>query len=87
MITYKVEVVSIEGGRDVIQYHETKTKNAAIKLATKLSKKHNVKGVNSEGWQSQQSVWVDIQEDYNTIEHYQFIDGVKAYYSNVLQGG
>ena len=87
MVTYKVEVVSIEGGTDVIQYHETKTKNAAIKLATKLSKKHNVKGVNSEGWNSQESVWVEVQGDFETIEHYQFIDGVKSYYSNLLKGG
>jgi len=82
MIYYKIEMVSIEGGRDVLQYHERKTKNSAVKFATKLSKKHNVKGINSEGWQSQQSVWINVQNENDTIEHYQFIDGIQVYYSN-----
>jgi hypothetical protein len=82
MIYYKVEVVSIEGGRDIIQYHERKTKGAALKLAARLSKKFNAKGMNSEGWNSQESVWVEVENDYDTIEHYQFRDGVKIYHSD-----
>lgn len=84
MIYYKVEVVSIEGGRDIIQYHERKTKGAALKLAARLSKKFNKKGINSEGWESQESVWVEVENEYNTIEHYQFRNGVQEYYSDAF---
>ena len=77
---YSVEVCSINGGTDILQWHKRKTKNAALKLASKLSKKYNATGINKEGWQSQESVWVEVFDEVDRIEHYQFIDGVKSYY-------
>jgi len=79
---YKVELVSIEGGRDVLQSYERKTKGAAINLAIKLSKHYNAQGINSGGWKSQESVWIEVENGYDTIEHYQFVNGVQVYYSS-----
>lgn len=81
-MNYKIEVVSIEGGRDIIFHAEAKTKKIALKQAIALSKKHNKEGINSEGWLSQESVWVERDEDGDLAEHWQFINGKKVYYTS-----
>lgn len=81
-MNYRIEVVSIEGGRDIIFHAEAKTKNAALKKAISLSKKYNISGVNSEGWLNHESVWVERFEDGDLAEHWQFINGKKVYYTS-----
>lgn len=78
---YKIEVVSIEGGIDILFSDSASTKKSAINKAIKLSKKHNKKGVNSSGWLSQESVWIERFDDFDLREQWQFINGEKVYYT------
>lgn len=80
---YSIEVVSVSGGMDILQWHKRKTKKASLNLAKKLSVKYKSKGKTHEGFDGQECVWVEVfNNDYEKIEHYQFIDGVQVYYSN-----
>ena len=80
---YSIQVCSIDGGMDILQWHERKTKSAALKLAVKLSKKYNAEGLNSDGWMAKQKVYVDVKNERGYLaESYLFIDGVKEYYSD-----
>jgi hypothetical protein len=82
-MVYSIEVCSIDGGTDILQWHKRKTKSAALKLAMKLSKKHNAEGLNSEGWIAKEKVYVDAKDERGGLkERYLFIDGVQEYYSD-----
>jgi len=80
---YNIEVVSVNGGMDILQWHKRKTKKASLNLAKKLSLKYKAKGKTPEGWNGQECVWVEVcNNDYEKVEHYQFREGVQVYYSN-----
>jgi hypothetical protein len=83
---YKIEVVSIEGGCDIIGYHEARTLKSAMKKANTLSLKYNKSGMTKTEMKGQESVWVEWQDKDGWRSHMQFINGEMSYrvfnYSN-----
>jgi hypothetical protein len=78
MPKYAIEVVSIEGGTDIIGWHHAFRIDHAIKKAIDLSKRFNAKGITKQGYEGQQSVWIQWYTD-DEVSHIQFIDGVEVY--------
>lgn len=83
---YKIEVVSIEGGCDIIAYHNARTLKSAMKKATDLSIKYNKCGLTTQKHQGQESVWIEWEDKDGWKSHMQFINGEMSYrvlnYSN-----
>ena len=81
-MNYKIEVVSIEGGVDVFIWDSARTKKSAINKAVKLSRRHNKKGVNSQGSLNQESVWIERFDEDDLREQWQFVNGEQVYYTS-----